>query len=253
MRGALVLAIFISFVFEGFGQSPRTIYDGDLAMKAADYAAAIEFYEKALAEGKSKHMYYVHYKKAFCHYSINQNEQSEVHIKKALKIKKNYRQYNWIMGNSIWLRARILSKSGDNEQSLVYLREATNYLQPSLLYSTIAFEEIILKQYDQALENLNLAIDLDGENAYAFSNRALLFIYQKNYERARFDINKSISLDSTNPYVFKHSAMLYIELNQIDLACAELEKAEELDYASFGNEFDANDVAELQEKHCKSE
>lgn len=253
MRVLLALSFLINLISACFGQSPRTIYDGDVAMQAKDYAKAIEFYEKALTEGKSKHMYYVHYKKAFCHYSLNQNDQSEVHIKKALKIKKNYQQYNWITGNSIWLRARILSKSGDYMKSLEYLREATKYIQPSLLYSTIAFEEIVLKQYDSALENLNLAIELDGKNAYAFSNRALLFIYQKNYERARFDINKSISLDASNPYVFKHSAMLYIELNQLELACEELAKAEELDYASFGNEFDANEVAELQEKHCKSE
>jgi tetratricopeptide (TPR) repeat protein len=234
-----------------FGQINRTVYNGDKAMKAKDYAKAADLYTVAIKENDSKNWYYVFYKKAYCHYSLSQFAPAEVYIKKALKVKKSDAQYNWLMGNSNWLYARIFSKQGDIEKSLNYLRTATKYINESLLYSTIAYEEIALKQYEKALVNLNLALQIDSTNAYAFSNRALLYIYQKKYDLARLDIDASKKLDAKNPYVFKHSAILYIELNQLDMACLELTIAEALDYASFVNESDANEVAELKEQYCK--
>jgi len=60
----------------------------------------------------------------------------------------------------------------------------------------------------------------------------------------------SIQIDGLNPYAFKHRAMIFIAEGKIELACMDLETAEELGYAEFQNEIDANPVEKLIKEYC---
>ena len=47
----------------------------------------------------------------------------------------------------------------------------------------------------------------------------------KQYDEALSDIEKSISLDSTNSFAYKNRALVYIGLDSLHLACDDLNKA----------------------------
>ena len=235
-----------------FGQDNVKIDSADKAFDNRDYKSALEMYTSIIEVNDSKNYHYALYKKAYCNYLLTNYEEAIIDTKKALKVRKSNAQYNWRKGTSNWLYASIYSKLNKKKKSLKYLKKAAKYIQTSLLYSTIGFKEIQLNQYEKALTNLNTAIKLDETNAYAFSNRALVYIKLSELDKARKDVNKSIQLNDKNPYAFKHSAMIYIELKEFEKAFLELSKTHELGYATFGNESDSNDVEELINKYCKT-
>jgi tetratricopeptide (TPR) repeat protein len=235
-----------------FGQVSKYFNSAEKAFENKNYMYASNLYTTILKEKEVTNRHYIFYKRAFCFYILKNYKKAKSDIKKAWKIKRNDVQYNWVKGNSCWIYARINSKLDKKKKSLKYLKKASSYIQSSLLYSTIGFKEIQLKQYENALININRAIQLDKTNAYAFSNRALVYIKLSELDKARADIIKSIQLDASNPYVYKHSAMVYIKLKAFEKACLELNKAKDLGYIGFGNESDSNDVENLIKEYCNS-
>lgn len=252
MKLQLIILISAILLNPTLGQNNKKINDADKAFNNRNYIRALVMYEDILKETDSKNYHYALYKKAYCNYYLTNYKEAVIDIKKALKIDTSNLDYNWIRGNSYWLYGRIYSKLDKKKKSLKYLYKAIKYIQPSSLYSTIGFKEIQIGQYEKALKNLNIAIQLDTTNAYAFNNRALVYLKLSDFEKARIDVNKSIQLDNRNPYAYKHSAMIYIELKEFEKACIELSTADELGYATFGNESDSNEVESLINKYCKT-
>ena len=56
-----------------------------------------------------------------------------------------------------------------------------------------------LGQYQQAIDTLNRAIELDPNRAAAYLNRGAAYNGLGQYERAIEDLNKAIALDPKNP------------------------------------------------------
>lgn len=244
----LFIAMLASF---SYGQTDAKFQLGQKAFQVGDYSGAKEIFSSVIENEDADYYHIAHYMRAYANYYLKSYNEAINDTEKSLKIKDSHPDYNNLMGSAYWLYGRIYSVINKNKKSLKYFKKAVQYIQPSLLYSTIGYKEIQLKKYKDALITLNTAIDLDKSNAFAYNNRALLFLKQSDLENARKDVDRSIKLSETNPYAFKHSAMIYIELNEIEKACIDLYRADELGYKDFGNESDANDVEDLIKKYCK--
>ncbi len=114
-----------------------------------------------------------------CNFELLNYDESKSNLQKALKIKKSNIDYNYIKGISYWLLGRIYSKANNKKKALSLFEKSATYIQESLLYSTIAFKQIQLKNYDKALESSNKAILTDNRNAYVSNNRALVCLKRK--------------------------------------------------------------------------
>lgn len=249
-----ILFLLSTFIFLNVSQAQVTSssQDAQALLDKGDYYGALKIYTEIVNYKAADNMFMIYYSRAFCYYKLTDYRSAKSDLKKALKIEPDNKKYNWVTGNSLWMYARIYSKLHNDKKSLGYFIQASKYVQDCGLYSTIGLKQIELKKYQEALTNLNHAIDLDNTDAYAYSNRALARLKLHDLENARIDINRSIELNSKNPYAFKHSAMIYLELKDYVHACEDLNKAKELKYAQFGNEADANEVNELLYKYCGS-
>jgi len=222
--------------------------DARTAAKNQEYERAIKLFSGIIQENPKDA--YLRYMRAQCYYEIHQVDKGIKDVKIALKVKPEVENYKRIKGNALYLYGRLLSQKNQKKKALKTYRQAAEFLDYSSVYSTIAFKEIQLGEYESALQNLNKAIGMDPQNDYAYSNRALLYVKLKKYEQAKADIEKAIALNSQNPYAFKHRALLHIALNDMAQACQDLEKAEALGYVKFGNESDKYEVEDLKKAYC---
>lgn len=223
----------------------------DIALKNQKYKKAARLYSKILRNTATITLYHSLYQRGLCYYHLKEHEEAKADFQNAVQIPSEHWDYNGIRGNSLWMLARLSSQANKPLRALDLYTQATKHVQDSKLYSTIAYKQCQLKMLDEALENSNRAIELDSTNAYAYSNRSLVFLHRLELEKGMANVNKSIELDPSNPYAFKHKAMILIAMKDIEMACQQLDKAEELGYADFDNEIDANDVADLKALHCQ--
>ena len=224
------------------------------AMVEKDYETALNLFSEIITDSiAGDEIYNVYYGRALCYFELNDLRRAKLDIKEAFKINIDNEGYKDLKGKSLWLSARISVIEGKREEALRKFKKATAYMKTSPLYSTIGYQEMKLNRYNDALMSLNKAIHLDSKNAYAYNNRALVFLELSKLIRARKDIIKSIELDPDNPYVYKHSALIFIEKEQFNLACEDLYKARDLGYATFSQDGDSEEVQELIDRYCNPE
>jgi tetratricopeptide (TPR) repeat protein len=121
-----------------------------------------------------------------------------------------------------------------------------NYKAASL--NNIAFF-IKFKQQDfkSAIDILNQALQTTPNQAYLLNNRGYANLMLKNYDEAIKDINESIKLDPYNSYAYKYLALYYLEMNKKRKACDNIDKALKLGYTQEHDK----EVDELRQKTCK--
>lgn len=70
------------------------------------------------------------------------------------------------------------------------------------------------KEYQNAVQDLTQVINLDPDNAFAYSNRSYAYYGLKDFEHAFIDAFKSVELEHRNPYVYKNLALMYFAIGE---------------------------------------
>ncbi len=70
------------------------------------------------------------------------------------------------------------------------------------------------KEYQNAVQDLTQVINLDPENAFAYSNRSYAYYGLKDFEHSFIDAFKSVELEHRNPYVYKNLALMYFAIGE---------------------------------------
>lgn len=102
----------------------------------------------------------------------------------------------------------------------------------------LAFDAEILRRegrYEEALVNINSAIDIDKKNPDYYMQRALIYRALKMYDKALSDINKSIKMNShfNRYYMYRH--IIHKEMNNIGAANNDLKL---MDKNKYNNNLD---------------
>lgn len=107
--------------------------------------------------------------------------------------------------------------------------------------------------FEQAAADYTKAIDLltaeksDGTTAFLYNNRGFAKYQLKDFDAALQDINKSIELFSDNAYAYKNRALVYLSKKDNAAMCKDLQKAKALKFEEkFGQE-----VNNLLTENCK--
>lgn len=102
--------------------------------------------------------------------------------------------------------------------------------------------------YKGSIEDYNKFISLNkgGNNAFALNNRGFAK-YKLNFlEDALGDVEKSLSIDPANAYAYRNRAKIFIAMDSLDAACSDLKKAIDYGYPEkYGKEVDS-----LLEQYC---
>ena len=96
-------------------------------------------------------------------------------------------------------------------------------------YFRRAFKNDDLGKYEEAIEDLNKAIELKPDYTYAYNNRGFAYNNLGQYNRAIEDLDKAIELDPDNTYAYNNRGFAYNNLGQYNRAIEDYDKAIELD------------------------
>jgi tetratricopeptide (TPR) repeat protein len=251
MKKPAIVILFLILVAPGFAQVLTNMQKARQANDDGDFEKAISIYTQIINAPTTENIYMVLYERAGCYKELKEWDKAKTDMLKAMEIKEGQDDYNFIKGNCYWMYYLIARKDGITPDAVTYLDTALLYLRSTYLYSTKGYAECYLGRYKEALQCLDIAIEIDGSNAWAYNNRATVRIKQHKIKKARKDVDISIQLDDKNPYAYKNSALIYIAHKDYESACREIEKAEN---TAFTRKMTGNDLPqelkELRQKYC---
>lgn len=92
-------------------------------------------------------------------------------------------------------------------------------------YSNRGLTNYDLKQFDQAIEDLNQAIRLNSNYAFTYTIRGLTHAALKQFGRAIEDYDQVIRLDPNYAAAYNGRGNAYLKLKKAQKGCADLKKA----------------------------
>ena len=107
--------------------------------------------------------------------------------------------------------------AGDIEAAIVDLNAAIDANSNSNVYVLRGEAYMQMGDYQKALNDFNAALDVDGMNAVAFYDRALLNMRLENYDAALTDVNNALAAQSMKPMDVLSMRDLYAKRGQLNL------------------------------------
>lgn len=110
---------------------------------------------------------------------------------------------------------------------------------------------VSLDRFDDALTDIERALDSDPDNAEIFYERGLIYEQKGNFDKALADFSHAIELDRFNDDAYAARGNIYRKLRQYELALNDLQRALEIDpesvlaHAHRGNTY--SDVGRTEE------
>lgn len=120
------------------------------------------------------------------------------------------------------------------KQAIVTLTKvisATDTCSKCFLYRGFAFKA--LNDYDNALKDFNLLINLDTREGVGYANRASIYYIKKDYNNALKDFTKALELDSSSKVLYNPICHMLFVTGQKDKACIYYNKALEVGDTTF--------------------
>ncbi len=99
------------------------------------------------------------------------------------------------------------------------------YPESPVAFKTRAFFKNELKDYDGALQDFNMALQLNPNINECLASRGKILIDKKQYQAALADLNKSLTMDTTAADVFNNRGMAYQGMNDTAAALRDFNKA----------------------------
>lgn len=252
MKSLSTISILLCCTLVSVGQSRPKLRIAQDELKNGNYDKSVELFTELINLPNLDVIYDAYYGRAFSYYKQKKLTLAESDAKVAIKVKPKDAEKRYLKGNSYWLYSLILSQQGSTLTSLKLIKKASKYIQTSSLYSSIGFDQIYLGKYKSAIKSIDKALELDKNNAFAYSNRALAYIKLDRLHAARADITRSIEINNENPWAYKHSALIYIALGEMDQACLELNKAAKIKLSRHMADHKYDEIESLIIKHCNT-
>lgn len=98
------------------------------------------------------------------------------------------------------------------------------------IYLNRGASKFIIQEYNEALEDLNMAIELNPYNSSAYHSRGRVYYETEDYENAITDFKKSLETDPENPVIFYNLGMALLRSDKTRDACEYFHKSSTLGY-----------------------
>jgi tetratricopeptide (TPR) repeat protein len=96
-------------------------------------------------------------------------------------------------------------------------------------YNVYSLVELEHGNAGAALERINQALSLRGNDPYFLNNRGYIFVNLNELDKALIDIDKSISEDPYNAWAYRNKGIYYLKTNHPDAAMRVLTQAMKMD------------------------
>ena len=123
-------------------------------------------------------------------------------------------------------RILFFDEMSEYEKVISELAEKLKVEQNSHGYNNLGVAHYEIGEFDKALENLNLAIEMNRENGVAFINRAFLNEKWNKISDAERDFGKAIELNPSNATFWRSRAYLLKEKGELAKALSDFKRAE---------------------------
>ena len=151
----------------------------------------------------------------------NDPEVVYLHFKKAYDKGCTSSQVLREMSNACW-------SMGDYDKALEWDGKAIEYSPSSRTYNSRAWHYFLLDKNDQALADVDMALSLDGNNAYALDTRGCIYHELGQYDKAIADFDKAIQIDKNYGHAYYYRNKCYNALGQKEKAAADYIQAKKL-------------------------
>jgi tetratricopeptide (TPR) repeat protein len=112
------------------------------------------------------------------------------------------------------------------DEAIIELNKAIEiYQRYALAYNDRGVAYLRKKQYDRAISDFTKALDINPKHHHAHYNRGIAYLDKRNYDEAISDLNKAIELDPTNPEIYYERGFAHLLKNQNDKAIADFNQA----------------------------
>ena len=151
-------------------------------------------------------------------YRLTENILSDSEIEKYNRIREAEFIYNQSLStNSQIEKSSLITKAIKLDSSNYYY------------YSGLANSLLEMHKYDEAIVQLNKAIEHNSVSASLFIQRGIAYKYNKLYDKSLEDLNTSITLNPKNVDGYGSRGLIYTEMKNYKLALKDYNKALELD------------------------
>lgn len=131
-------------------------------------------------------------------------------------------------------RARVLHHLGRFEEAAkLYLHVAKNNKHKEaegMLYNNLAWSQLACGKLDEALKNVNTALDANKSETTTIDTRATAYLLMQKYDDALADLNRAIEIKPKEGALYFHRAGVYLAKGQTKEADEDLKLAKELKY-----------------------
>lgn len=146
----------------------------------------------------------------------------------------------------------VLNYAERYQESVTYLSKAAMLApEQAHLYVSLGFTYISMKDYKTALDIFNQALELapqkSSTQALCYSNRSYCLLQLGEPKAAMKDANLSIQLLPNNAYAYRNRAHIYLYKNKVEKACVDIETALSLGFIENYKE----ELESLRAEHCK--
>ncbi|MEZ5197050.1 MAG: tetratricopeptide repeat protein [Bacteroidales bacterium] len=210
-RFLLSLLIVLLIGFSSCRQnSPQHFFkNGSAKYQLKDYSGAIKDLSEAITlDPDYADAYYV---RAICHSELSQTDQALNDFNKVIELDPGFKDA--YVNRAFYVK----EKKGDYEGAIL--------------------------DYNKFIE-----LNTNGDNAFALNNRGFSKYKLGLFEEALTDVDKSIQFDPKNAFAYKNRALIFIEMDSINKVCSDLNRAIELGFTqNYGNE-----ASDLQRQYCEN-
>ena len=110
----------------------------------------------------------------------------------------------------------------------ILLIACTSKKEKAIQYNKSGIKKMFSLQYKEAMEDFNLAIELDPLFDQPYYYRGNLKYSAKDYQGALADYSKAIEVNPGFADAYGNRGNLYQSINQLEKACADWQKAHDL-------------------------
>ncbi len=173
---------------------------GELYVKQNKYDQA----EKTLHHPALANKGSAHYQFGVIYSTVKNNPQkAEEHLATAVRLEPDNPEYHVALAK--------IYRTQNPEKALKHLQVAVQIKTDSGIFIEIAKFYKDGKEYQESMEYLNKAAEMEPENPEVYSEKGLLLILQKKHKKARAEFEKAVGLNPKDRW-----ASYYLELMNID-------------------------------------
>ena len=183
--------------------------------KLEKFQKSIQSYDNAIKNNPDNAENY--FKKAWLLFKIKKLEDAISMFDKAIEIDPAKRDlFNSLKINGEVLYSDVKRIEKDRTLMFDFRKPIKSNINVARTYVKQGIQLYKERKYEESIESIDRAIEIDSRNASAYANKAIALTKLKRYNESLTNFDKSIDLDKYNSYFYNNKGITLFEMNRFD-------------------------------------